>query len=239
MSEASRAAISGYADSIRDAEEATAEAAKTAETAADRFDKMDAEITGAGSSAMDAATAMQKYNTQLLYNIASQGLDAESALQLAYKMGLVDTATVTATQKAADYKAMLDSGAISLTEYNNLVAGLAQYLDALKDKTVTVHLLYDAGNEPSNVGGYKPKPGGTQTAQANGGSWTIPMSFGYEGYRMPGGQTASAGETVTITPKGKDPSGGQIILTDEQLKKIGEASGNATAVKLMQLGVLR
>jgi hypothetical protein len=236
LSEASRAAVSGYADSIRDAEKATAEAGKTAETAADRFDKMDTSLSGAGTTAMDAATAMQKYNTQLLYNIASQGLDAESALLLAQKMGLVDDATVTATQKAADYKEMLDTGAISLSEYNNLVAGLAQYLDQLKDKTVTVHLLYDAQSEPSNFSGYKPKPGATQTAHANGGSWMIPMGYGYEGYRMPGGQTASGGETVTITPKGKE-SATQITLTDESLKKIGEAAGKATALSLMQWGL--
>ena len=80
---------------------------------------------------------------------------------------------------------------------------------------------------------------GWTRGHASGGSFLIPMSYGYEGFQLGNGDTASGGEKVTITPKGKDPSGGQIILTDEQLKKIGEASGNATAVKLMQLGVLR
>ncbi|WP_206687840.1 hypothetical protein, partial [Streptococcus pseudopneumoniae] len=37
---------------------------------------------------------------------------------------------------------------------------------------------------------------------AAGGSFLIPQSYGNEGFRMGNGDTASAGETVTITPKG-------------------------------------
>ena len=94
-------------------------------------------------------------------------------------------------------------------------------------------------NYTATPSGYSSSRGTTQTPHASGGSFLIPMSYGYEGFQMGNGDTASGGETVTVTPKGKAPSGGQIILTDDQLKKIGEASGNATAVKLMQLGVLR
>lgn len=40
-------------------------------------------------------------------------------------------------------------------------------------------------------------------AYASGGSFIIPPQYGYEGFRMGGVATASAGETVTVTPKGE------------------------------------
>lgn len=40
---------------------------------------------------------------------------------------------------------------------------------------------------------------------ATGGQFMIPMSYGNEGFRMGNGDTASGGETVTITPRGQTP----------------------------------
>lgn len=81
---------------------------------------------------------MQSYSRNLLFNKAAQGLDADAALALAQRMGLVDEKTVEATRKTDEYRKMLESGEISLTEYNILVSGLADSLDRLHDKTVTV-----------------------------------------------------------------------------------------------------
>lgn len=170
LSELIRGGISGSADSIREAEAAIAAAGNAANVASDRFDKMDSAIENSGAASLDAAGAMQKYTTQLLYQIASEGLSAEAALDLANKMGLVDQSTVTATQKTFEYKQMLDEGKISLSEYNALVAGLSQYLDSLNDKDVRVHLVYDVTGDPGNFEGYKPKAGATETPHALGGA---------------------------------------------------------------------
>lgn len=68
---------------------------------------------------------------------------------------------------------------------------------------------------PSSQDGWYTNAGGyyTQTPHASGGSWMIPAAYGYEGYRMPGGQTASGGEVVTITPKNQVGQGGGITAT--------------------------
>jgi hypothetical protein len=47
-------------------------------------------------------------------------------------------------------------------------------------------------------------------AHASGGSFLIPQSYGNEGFRMGNGDTASGGETVTITPQGMGSNSGQI-----------------------------
>jgi hypothetical protein len=51
---------------------------------------------------------------------------------------------------------------------------------------------------------------GANVQYALGGEFMIPMGYGNEGFNMGGMATASGGETVTITPKGKDKGGGGI-----------------------------
>ena len=45
---------------------------------------------------------------------------------------------------------------------------------------------------------------------ANGGSFIVPSRYGYEGFNMGGVATASAGERVTVTPRGQ--GGGQFVF---------------------------
>lgn len=187
---------------------------------------------------LTAAESLQKYSAQLLYNAAIQGLDEKSALQLAYSMGLVDTATVTALTKQAEFKQMLDDGSISLTTYQNLVTGTANAIASMQSKNITVTVDTYENYHGSNNGSGNGGRGITQTPHASGGSFLIPMSYGYEGFQMGNGDTASGGERVDITPRGKEP-GGQITLTDEQLGRIGKAAGRETAITLMQYGYMR
>ena len=50
-------------------------------------------------------------------------------------------------------------------------------------------------------------PVGThRNSNAMGGEFMIPMSYGNEGFMMGGGDTASGGEMVRITPRGEDPN---------------------------------
>lgn len=74
-------------------------------------------------------------------------------------------------------------------------------------------------------------------SNANGGSWMIPMAFGNEGYIMPGGQSASGGETVTVTPKNQQGMTAEEYRT--AMKEQAKIFGNQMALKLAELGVLR
>lgn len=96
-----------------------------------------------------------------------------------------------------EYGALLDSvmadGVVSVNEVRDAISNIPT------DVTTTVHIYsdYSGGDLPTDS-----TQSGSQThAHAQGGSWTIPAGYGVEGYPMGGGHTASAGETVTITPK--------------------------------------
>ena len=97
---------------------------------------------------LDAATSMQKYTEQLLFNIASQNLDAEGALQLASAMGLIDNKTVVAYGSVERLTAAFDTnndGIVSGTEnvdaYVTALAGLNRRLEEMpNDKTIDVYL---------------------------------------------------------------------------------------------------
>ena len=118
----------------------------------------------------NADAAMRKYSDVLLFNIASQGLSEAGALALAQRMGLVDEKTVLATEKVQGYQAMLDAGTISLETYNNLVSGLADSLDRLEDKTVTVtYNQITTGTAPNGYWQGTGGEGSTQGQRAAGG----------------------------------------------------------------------
>lgn len=90
----------------------------------------------------DANAAMQRYTSSLLFKIASEGLSSEGAYRLAEAMGLVDKNTVAATKQTNVYKQMLDSGMISLRQYNALIADLDDKISNLpegKELTVTAN----------------------------------------------------------------------------------------------------
>jgi hypothetical protein len=91
--------------------------------------KTDTENLTAATLSADEAT--RAYSESLLFAIASEGLDAEAALQLAYKMGLVDEKTVYATEKINTWSQMLNNGEIDLETYNALVKGLSDSLEGL------------------------------------------------------------------------------------------------------------
>jgi len=163
----------------------------------------------------DAESAMKGYTAQLLFNLAAEGLNADEALKLAYKMGLVDDATVFATQKQQEWKRMLDTGKISVDQYTVLIAGMKSRIDELQSKDVVINVdtYY---NEHGNSGGGSGGSGGggsggntgNVTPFASGGSFIVPAWAGYEGFNMGGMATASAGERVTVTPQGQSQSGG-------------------------------
>lgn len=123
-----------------------------------------------------AEAAMRSYTEQLLFSIASQGLNEYQALALAYSMGLVDERTVYATEKVKGYQELLANGTITLETYNALVTGLGDALDGMPDDvSIDVWLNmhgYDEFQRLSNSIGTGTPGIGTQmpTMQASGGN---------------------------------------------------------------------
>jgi len=119
---------------------------------------------------------LKSYNDQLLFTIASEGLSADEAMNLATRMGLVDQNTQAAYQKTAEWKAQLDAGIITVAEYQAKILGLQAAIASLKDRTVTVTMnLEYAGGANSNLGGNVLPSGYTDYQQrASGG----PVNYG-------------------------------------------------------------
>ena len=118
---ADQTAESMIAQSIaaKQAEEANKKAATAQQAVADATNNADA--------------AMRSYSESLLFKIASEGLSAEAAYDLAVKMGLVDQNTVAATKQVNIYKSMLDDGIITQAQYNKLVTDLADDIENLPE----------------------------------------------------------------------------------------------------------
>lgn len=87
----------------------------------------------------NADAAMRSYSESLLFKIASEGLSAEAAYDLAVTMGLVDQNTVAATKQVNVYEQLLKSGQITQRQYNQLVKDLANNIENLPEgKTLEI-----------------------------------------------------------------------------------------------------
>lgn len=155
-----------------------------------------------------ASVLMQNYTTQLLYNQAAAGLDADAALTLAYSMGLVDEKTAFAIGRLSDLAQQLKDKKISVDDYTRAVAALNREMNGITDRSATIRITTVNTNVTRNEQRY----GGE--GYASGGSFTIPP--GYENHTWPVGPNkwAESGETVTIKPKSgsKGSSGGNPLV---------------------------
>ena len=167
---------------------------------------------------MNASDAMRKYNEELLFSIASQGLSEEAALMLAYQMGLVDEKTVYATQKISEYQKMLDDGKISVETYTALVAGLADAIDRIPtEKTVTI-----TGNFINNIPSWIMENSDITAGGGGSGSNESPES-------RPLGGGVLAGDLVKWGEYGRPemfitPSSGQVVNA-QQIVEAMRSSG--------------
>jgi len=113
--------------------DANYEGAQSAYDHSDALSDLNDAMTEVKDATNDANEAMRSYSESLLFKIASEGLSAEAAYDLAEAMGLVDNKTVAATKQTNIYKSMLESGAITQREYNLLVEALATNLENLPE----------------------------------------------------------------------------------------------------------
>ena len=103
-------------------------------------------LYGLGESIIPVSAYMSELTTQLIFNQAAAGLDAEAALKLAKHMGLVPPATEQAMNKIASWRAMLDSGKITLEEYTELVKRMKDEINSVQGKTVTIRVRGEIDN---------------------------------------------------------------------------------------------
>jgi len=103
-------------------------------------------LYGLGESIIPVSAYMSELTTQLIFNQAAAGLDAEAALKLAKHMGLVPPATEQAMNKIASWRAMLDSGKITLDEYTELVKRMKDEINSVQGKTVTIRVRGEIDN---------------------------------------------------------------------------------------------
>jgi hypothetical protein len=174
------------------------------------------------NATIGADLAMKSYNDALLFTLASQGLTADQAYDLAVKMGMVDQKTVYATEKQADFKAMLDDGAISLDTYNALVKGLADYLNGLpnsKDVLVNVKFKYTHSGMPSP---YIPS-GITSVGQDIN---IVPEAAGGPVFAQAAAAGAGAYWVGEVGPELFIPAqDGRILSNSDSMRAVGAASG--------------
>jgi hypothetical protein len=140
----------------------------------------------------NASEGMASYNEKLLFTMASQNMTEGEALALAESMGLVDERTRTAKNKISEYGQMLDDGQISVKEYNLLVAGLADQLDRITNKSAHVSITSSVSG-PAFSGGFSGGGGGGGGANikmnASGGPVSagnpyLWQEYGYRGEMM-------------------------------------------------------
>lgn len=135
--------------------------------------------------------SMGELTDQIIYQAASEGMSADQKLRLAQTMGLVNERSLEYLNAVQALKGLMESGYMTVEEYNKRVAALADSYDRLTSKDITIttkfveyHSSYSGANRPN----------------ANGGQWMIGPGYANEGYRFPDGRTASSGEIVTVTP---------------------------------------
>lgn len=98
------------------------------------------EMVGLEGVTLDASLAMQNYTESLLFKIASEGLSSEAALSLAKSMGLVDDNTMFAATQTELLRQRYDEGIITAEQYETAIANLADELDRIQSKSVTIDI---------------------------------------------------------------------------------------------------
>jgi len=92
------------------------------------------------NAAAAAALSMKELTTQTIFNTAAAGLDANQALVLAEKMGLVDKAALGAAKAIDAQKLKLKSGLSTNDDYAASVIRIQDAIAGLKDKNVKITL---------------------------------------------------------------------------------------------------
>lgn len=129
--------------------------------------------------------------TEMLFNQAAAGLDAEASMALAEAMGLIDGETKIVLDALGRLRSDLDTGKISLEEYNAQVATLNERMALIQSKTVTitVRTIYEdqSGLWGQGRNAYIGLSSSNQATGGIGGGWTKVGERGEEIVNLPAG----------------------------------------------------
>ena len=96
-------------------------------------------LSGPLADAADmTAAAFERATAQLIYQQLAADLDAQAAFNLAKTLGLIDPASAAAAQAALLLKQEYDAGKLSAGGYADAAKGLADAINALQDRKVTI-----------------------------------------------------------------------------------------------------
>jgi hypothetical protein len=178
------------------------------------------ETAGALPGELDAATqaqdnlnrSLQAYNTQLLYNVATEGMDAEAKLQIAYGMGLVDEKSRYAIVKTQEWRGELEKGKMTIEEYYAKVWALGDAFGRITSKKVTIEVETVYTERNRRYGGAI----GDGAENANGTSGWVTVPPGYPGDSYP--VMMSSGESYQVqndrqrwTGQGEQSTAGPLV----------------------------
>lgn len=90
------------------------------------------------NSAAAAALSMKELTTQTIYNTAAAGLDANAALVLAERMGLVDKDALGAAKAIQSLKDKFQAGQGTADDYAGSILRIQDAITGLKDKNVRI-----------------------------------------------------------------------------------------------------
>lgn len=108
------------------------------------------------------------------------------------------------------YSADVVEQARAVIDEANGIAAAINAIPSHKTSIINVITNYSTGTQAAReqyLGGER----GIYSAHADGGDFMIPSSYGNEGFRMGNGDTASGGELISITPKGRQKADGVTI----------------------------
>lgn len=199
----------------------------TIDEAKDAIDRMQGSYEGLATSIEESNTAYSKVTgyfreltNQMIFQAAAAGLDKDAMLALAVQMGLLNQETYDAMTEVEQLNQTFTDGLISLPTYLYTLETIKNTIDLLSGKDVYVNIYTTeffrringtwGPGQPTGAsvqsGFYKTEEEKQKQPYASGGSFQIPSSYGYEGFRMGDLATASGGETVTVTPAGQSPT---------------------------------
>ena len=103
------------------------------------------------------------------------------------------------------------------------MAAIQRQVDAMErniDININVHTNYSEAGQAALTAQLAGEKGYTPNGHATGGNFVIPSSYGTEGFSLGGGDTASGGEGIKITPRGK--SGNEDVIAAIERNRISE-----------------
>jgi len=114
-------------------------------------------VTGTTEELANAVIPVSAYmaelTSQMLFNQAAAGLDAEASLQLASAMGLVSPNTEFALDAVGRFRDQLESRQITLDQYISRVVNLNDAMGAITDVKASITIDFNYGGEGGGIGG--------------------------------------------------------------------------------------